>query len=213
MRPSKALVGAAIKIESGASDDVGTKLRLRPSERPTRIQKPRLARGDYVGKRTCHVTLPTSQRSPVFEDLDLAGSFEAVLLESGEKFAFAMLAYCFMPVHVHVLLRGEEDTSDLLRLVQRFKQLTGFHYKSLSGDKLWQQSFFDRVLRHGEDPRDVARYILDNPAADGLPSEHPAYVLRGGVFFRGAGADGAKASSLIWTRKLVPGLRPKRRQP
>jgi REP element-mobilizing transposase RayT len=101
-----------------------------------------------------------------------------------------------MPDHLHVLLRGREASSDLLGFVQRFKQVTGFHFKTISGDQPWQQSFFDRVLRAGEDPGDIARYVFDNPVEAGLPAGHAAYFLRGGAFFRGAAPDGAKASSL-----------------
>jgi hypothetical protein len=101
-----------------------------------------------------------------------------------------------MPDHLHVLLTGAKLDSDLLRFVQRFKQMTGFRFKTLSGDRPWQESFFDRVLRENEKPNSVARYIFDNPSSGGLPSGSPSFLLRGGAYLREAAPDGAKASSL-----------------
>ena len=101
-----------------------------------------------------------------------------------------------MPDHLHVLLEGANAESDLLAFVQRFKQVTGFEFKFISGNRPWQQSFFDRVVRKDEDPQVVAAYIFDNPQEAGLPADHPAFALRGGTLFHGTEADGAKASSL-----------------
>ena len=181
---------------AGKNRDVGTKLQLRPDERPTRHQKPRLAREDYVGQRTYHIMLPTAQRAPILEDIDLSRRFEDVLVDCSNRLEFSILAYCFMPDHLHVLLRGSQPTSDLLKFVQRFKQRTGFYFKSVSGDRPWQQSFFDRVLRQDNDISEVDRYIFENPSAEGFPGHHPAYLLRGGNLFAQAGPDGAEASSL-----------------
>jgi putative transposase len=101
-----------------------------------------------------------------------------------------------MPDHLHVLLKGQQLSSDLLRFVQRFKQLTGFQFKRESGERLWQQSFYDRVLRKGENSRAVAQYIFDNPSTASLPAASAAYELRGGIYYEGPVSDGAKASSL-----------------
>jgi hypothetical protein len=102
-----------------------------------------------------------------------------------------------MPDHLHVLLVGQTVQSDLIRFVQRFKQVTGYRFKQETGDHLWQQSFHDRVLRSDEDRGVVARYIFDNPSEASLPASHTAYTLRGGEYFqRLVALDGAKASSL-----------------
>ena len=181
---------------SEARIDVGTKLQLRP-ERPVRKPKPRLGRDAYVCKRSYHVTLTTTERAPFFEHLDEALSAQRTLVETAAKLRFRLFAYCFMPDHLHVLLQGETDQSDLMRFAQRFKQVTSFHFKQHAGIPLWQQSFYDRVLRKGDDIAAIARYVLDNPVSEGLAAGSPAYHLRGGEYYlREVGADGAKASSL-----------------
>ena len=182
--------------------DVGTKLQLRPEERPVRWTKPRLPRADYIGQRMHHITLTTTQRAPLFAVESEDRPFELLLLECTQKTEFELLAYCFMPDHLHVLLRGPSAKSDLPSFVQRFKQVSGFRFKQ-TGNTLWQQSFFDRVLRRDEDPGAVVRYIFDNPASAGLPSKSAAYYLRGGTHFelpmgaaQASPTDGAEASPL-----------------
>jgi putative transposase len=64
---------------------------------------------------------------------------------------FEVLAYCFMPDHVHLLTQGASDRSDLQRFVKRWKQRTAFNYRRAHGHPLWQTGYFDHVLRRDED--------------------------------------------------------------
>jgi REP element-mobilizing transposase RayT len=98
-----------------------------------------------------------------------------------------------MPDHVHLLVLGRAESSNLVWFIQRFKQKTAFYFKQASGTSLWQQSFYDRVLRVEEDLVTVALYIFANPVRAGLASSQAEYPLLGGEYF---GADEAEASSL-----------------
>ncbi len=53
-------------------------------------------------------------------------------------------------------------------LMGHWKQATGFHFKLACGRRLWQTSFYDRVLRDDESRAFVAAYILNNPVRAGL---------------------------------------------
>ncbi len=77
-------------------------------------------------------------------------------------------AYCFMPDHVHLLLEGTSPTSDLPRLIARWKQKTGYAHRCATGAILWQGGFFDHVLRQEEDRHALVRYIIANPIRAGL---------------------------------------------
>jgi putative transposase len=176
------------------SKDVGTELQLRP-ERPVRAKRPRLEKEAYIGRRTYHVTLTTNSRAFLLEDMELVRRCEALLRETSRSLDFSLLAYCFMPDHLHTLASGQEATSDLLRVVQRFKQRTGFEFKRQSGDRLWQQSFHDRVMRSSEGSGGVASYIFRNPVDAGLAESAVVYPFSRGLLWKGARADGAKAAS------------------
>src|SRR6185503_12001212 len=89
---------------------------------------------------------------------------------------FALIAYCFMPDHVHLLVEGQVDDSDALRLIRAAKQYSGFYFKQRFGQQLWQRYGFERTLRDDEATLSVARYILENPVRARLvrnPEDYP----------------------------------------
>jgi len=92
----------------------------------------------------------------VFKDSVIVGFACDQLLRAGEEHRFAVLAYCFMPDHVHVLAEGQAPTSDLLRFVRAWKQRAAVRVRSAKGVELWQEGFYDHVLRHEEDSLAVA---------------------------------------------------------
>jgi hypothetical protein len=60
-----------------------------------------------------------------------------------------------------------------------FKQRTGFEWKQRTGQTLWQEGYYDRVLRDEECSLDVISYIADNPVAAGLAPSMAEYPLFG----------------------------------
>ena len=178
------------------SRDVGTKLQLRPKNGPSRMQRPRLPDFAYKGTYAYHVILRTQDGKPAPSERSAAAYCAEKLLQVASQLEFRILAYCVMSTHLHVLIQGVEPSSDLMRFVQRFKHKTSFHNKRQSmGSRLWQQSFYDRVLRDDEDLEVVARYVLANPIKAGLVENVWEYEGSGGEYFA-AFKDGAKASSL-----------------
>ena len=77
-----------------------------------------------------------------------------------------------MPDHLHVLAEALDDRSDLRVFAWDFKRRAGFAFKRATGEPLWQEGFYDRVLRSDESSRTVARYLLENPVRAGL-ARHP----------------------------------------
>jgi putative transposase len=73
-----------------------------------------------------------------------------------------------MPDHLHVLVEGTAERSDLRAFVKIAKQLSGFYCRRQIGEALWQRYGFEHVLRRDEDVLGIARYILENPLRQGL---------------------------------------------
>jgi len=96
---------------------------------------------------------------------------------------FAILAYCFMPDHAHMLVEANTDSSNALCFITRCKQLSGFHYQQRHGQRLWQRYGYEHVLRDDEDTRRVARYILENPVRGGLIARAQDYPFLGSCVF------------------------------
>lgn len=138
----------------------------------------RLSNFSYQGPHSYSVTCCTFARRPSFQHDGIVASSSEHLLQLSLQEHFAVLAYCFMPDHVHLLVEGLQASSDLRRLMARWKQRTGYDHSRATGERLWQGGFFDHVLREEEDRLSVAAYILANPVRAGLvthPSDYPSW--------------------------------------
>jgi REP element-mobilizing transposase RayT len=80
---------------------------------------------------------------------------------------FAVLAYTFMPDHVHLLVEGTSDASDFRRAVTMVRRRTTLACHTTLRP-LWQDGYYERVLRRDEDSLAVISYILNNPVRAGL---------------------------------------------
>ena len=66
-----------------------------------------------------------------------------------------------------------------------FKQRTGYAHKQATAQRLWQQGYYDRVLRPEDDRLRVIAYMLANPLRRGLVRDIRDYPFWGsGVWTR-----------------------------
>ncbi len=105
------------------------------------------------------------------------------LLRTASDEHFAVITYCFMPDHLHLLVEGLEDDADLRRFAKMLKQWTTVAYRRSRRGRLWQEGYYEHVLRDDESTLDVARYVLANPVRGGLVREPKDYPFSGsGVY-------------------------------
>jgi putative transposase len=133
----------------------------------------------YVGPHRYHLRFCTDAKRQVFTSdapVDLARS---QILRSSREQHFAVIAYCFMPDHLHLLIEGETETSDCKRFIARTKQYSGYQHAAKFKERLWQRYGFERVLREDETTAIVARYILENPIRAGLVTRVEDYPFVG----------------------------------
>ena len=124
---------------------------------------PRLVSFEYRGLAAYSLTSCTFQRAPIFTERCWVTEVSRQLLQQAARHRFDVPAYCFMPDHVHVLLEATAGDSDLRRLLNSWKQGTGYVYKRATGARLWQSGYYDHVLRQDEDRLRVIAYLLGNP--------------------------------------------------
>src|ERR1041384_1124545 len=141
------------------------------------MARPRRIDGiSYLGFNRYFLTFCVRSRARVFVDATI---IEAALLQFRKTAAlerFSIIAYCFMPDHVHLLVEARDDRSDLKRFAKLAKQRSGAAHALAGQGKLWQEGYYERILRDDEALRDVARYIIANPVRAGLvtsPLEYP----------------------------------------
>jgi len=123
---------------------------------------------DYVGEHRYFLTFCTYYRHPIFTAPEAVEAVRTQTLRAATEESFDVIAYCFMPDNVHLLIAGSLPASDCRRYIARAKQYSGFYYQSQFGERLWQRYGFEHVLRAEEDTFKVARYILENPIRAGL---------------------------------------------
>jgi len=129
---------------------------------------PRVSGCTYRGLCRYFVTCCTHNRARVFADALAAQGLCAQIPPFFERRGLAVLAYCVMPDHVHLLLEGVDERADVVEALRAWKQRTGFDWKRRGSPRLWQKGYHDRVLRDSDDTRAVVRYVLENPIRSGL---------------------------------------------
>jgi len=111
----------------------------------------RLAHFNYRGRVRLFVTCITHARHLAFQRAEVCDLLVGTLRMSATRFSVEITASCVMPDHVHLLLAGATDESDLPALLRHWKQSTGYAYSQYHGRRLWQGNYWDRVLRESEE--------------------------------------------------------------
>jgi putative transposase len=141
-----------------------------PHRRP-----PRLHPESYCGAARVFLTFCTFERRSYFTSESIVSDIRGELLRTAETHHVAMIAYCFMPDHLHALVEGCCEDADIAKSVARFRQSSGYGYRRRCGARLWQEGYYDHVLRKEDDTLEVARYIIANPVRAGLCNDARRY--------------------------------------
>ncbi|HEX7320829.1 MAG TPA: transposase [bacterium] len=126
---------------------------------------PRLKEMDYTKmKYPAHIIIGTFKRMPVFNENEYAEILEGEITKiriDNES----ICAWCIMPDHLHILFDQSEKGNNILRMIKLIKGRTAFKVNRHHQDKitLWQESFYDHILRKEEEIKEVTYYILNNP--------------------------------------------------
>ena len=139
----------------------------------------RLAPQEYVGRRQYLLTICTHDRQPWFKERSVVESTVSQFLRAADRCDFDLLAYCFMPDHVHALVGATTRTADLRHFVRIVKQQSGFAFKRTYRQTLWQRSYHDRTVRSDEKLQEIAHYIISNPVRAGLVTTAADYPFWG----------------------------------
>ena len=140
----------------------------------------RLSPEVYNGPATFSVTVSTAGRAPLFRNPATVHLCESALSETASRHDVDVLAYCFMPDHLHLVLEAREG-ANLIRLMKAFKQLSGYRHRRSTMQPLWQKGYYDHALRKEEDVNQVVEYIVHDPVRAGLADSSHGYPFSGGI--------------------------------
>ena len=71
---------------------------------------------------------------------------------------------------------GASPSPTLFEVIGAFKSISTIKVNRLLGRRgvpLWQRSYYEHIVRTGEDLRNIQRYILENPLMWSLDPENP----------------------------------------
>jgi len=100
-----------------------------------------------------------------------------------KKYESLAYIYLFMPGHLHMILTGNKDGSNLMNAVKSYKQKTGFYFSKLEVKNKWQNDFYDHIIRDEKDLGNQILYILINPVRKGLVNHWKDYPYKGSMIY------------------------------
>ena len=138
----------------------------------------RLQHFDYEGSYAYFLTICCYDNGNYFINKNTVFNILNSLNNISSEMDFSIIAYCFMPDHLHILTSGNERIN-LIKFVKQFKQITGYNFKKATGRRLWQKSFYDHVVRKDENLNSIVEYIFNNPVRKGLVEDYDDYPFLG----------------------------------
>jgi len=102
---------------------------------------------DYTGFHGYFLTFCTHQRKALFTCKDVVDLALSQISRAATDCEFAVIAYCFMSDHVHLLVHGQSESSDCKRFITLAKQYSGYYHSKQFGGRLWQRYGYQRTLK------------------------------------------------------------------
>jgi len=148
---------------------------------PIREKRHRLSRDCYLGMVTVTFTFCIKDHLPAFTDSTSVGAMLNCLRRALDKYQAKNWAYVFMPDHLHCILEGVSESSDLWSAAVCFKKLSGIWLRWHRPGVRWQKDFYDHIHRKEEDLQKQIGYLLANPFRKGLVDDWVEYPYLGSL--------------------------------
>ncbi len=114
--------------------------------------------------RIYFITIRAHKNSAPFTRNDLNAMVIDTLREEQDRQNFLIFVYCLMPDHIHFLLSPQRDGLSVLKFTEQYKgKTTNRSWKLGWSGKLWQQRYYDHIIRSSESLIEISKYILNNP--------------------------------------------------
>lgn len=148
---------------------------------PTREKHHRLPRECYLGRQRVSFTCCIENGYPAFSDPVTVAALLDCLRAAITKYQATNWAYVFMPEHLHCVLEGTADTSDLWLAIYSFKSRTGKWLARHRPQAKWQKDYYDHIHRTDQTLAQHISYIIGNPVRRGLVEDWLQYPYLGSL--------------------------------
>jgi putative transposase len=137
----------------------------------------------WIDRPTYFITTCTFKRRPILASNEVARILADEWCDAHDRHGWMIGRYVIMPDHVHFFCRAELDAKKLLVFMRAWKQWTRKQIArelNFSG-AVWQEQFFDHVLRSSESYSQKWDYVRQNPVRAGLVASADEWQWQGEV--------------------------------
>jgi len=129
------------------------------------------------------VTTCTYQRKAILARGEVAKILIREWCSARERHRWAIGRYVIMPDHVHFFCAPEFDAKTLPIFVGSWKEWTSKAIKRQLGltNSVWQEEFFDHVLRSSESYSEKWNYVRNNPVRHGFVTDADDWPWQGEI--------------------------------
>ncbi len=135
----------------------------------------------YIGEISVSLTMCIKDKVCLFSDTEVINIFTDILENVVENNRCIIPVYYFMPDHQHMIITGTHEDADLIKIITKYKQKTGFWLSKNRAGIRWQKDFYDHIIKKHEDLSTQVRHILDNPVRKGIVSHWHEYRYKGSI--------------------------------
>ena len=146
-------------------------------------KKHRLKPSCYIGFVRVTITICIKDKKTVFVKDKICNAVLKFLQEELQKERIVNWAYVFMSDHIHLVLEGRNEKSNILDAIKLFKQKSGFWLKH-NFNTTWQESFYDHIHRKDDKLREHIKYIFENPVRKKIVKEFLEYRYLGSLDYK-----------------------------
>ena len=129
------------------------------------------------------VTFCTHLRKPYLACDEVHSAFGAYSERAQREFNIAVGRYVIMPDHIHLFVRGSDAFRLGLWVGQLKQRLAKAASLSRAKTQLWEEGFFDRVLRSNESYSQKWNYVRENPVRAGLVKSAEDWPYQGEIVY------------------------------
>ncbi|MFA5420398.1 MAG: transposase [Bacteroidales bacterium] len=135
----------------------------------------------YIPNSCVFITVVTKNRIPYFNSRENQDIYLKTLEIVKTLYSFELLAFVILPDHFHWIIHPMDDQNNFSQVVHSFKRNCTNNFKVLhsisDSFSLWQQRFWDHVIRDEIDMKNHLDYIHWNPVKHNIVSVPDDYSL------------------------------------
>ena len=137
----------------------------------------------WIDRPIYFITTCTLGRRSILATTKVAAIVSDEWRSAHDRHGWAIGRYVVMPDHVHFFCRAELDSKVLPMFMQKWKEWTSKRMTrelNIAG-RVWQEEFFDHVLRSNESYSQKWDYVKENPVRAGLVKTAEDWPFQGEI--------------------------------